>query len=96
MLREYSEYCGKFDSPMACYVFEVLSGNGDFGEEEIMVGEGEFWASRYGKRVLSGYGSGFVYLWKAGSVEEAVEMMQGLREEFGEEEEEEEEEEYGD
>lgn len=62
---------GKYDSLMACFMFEQVLMSGDFGDDEYSDGEGT-WGSRYGRRVLEGDDRGFVYYSKLDTVEQAT------------------------
>lgn len=61
---------GKFDSPMARFLYERLMMEGDFGEDEYSDEDG-FWVSRYGRRVLEGDDRGFIYYTKFPTAEAA-------------------------
>ena len=60
MRENYDTHFGKFDSPMAAFLFERVMMNGDFGDDEYSDGDGT-WGIRYGRRVLEGDSQGFVY-----------------------------------
>ncbi len=62
---------GKYDSPMALYLHDVVMMAGDFGADEWSDGEGH-WSSRYGRRFLHGDDRGFVYCTTMASEEDAI------------------------
>ena len=86
LTEKYSDYGSKFGSPMACYVFDAILLNGDFGDDEVGQDDGP-WFQRYGRRILVGSSSGFVDLSTFETVEEAVNAMEALHEEYDEREE---------
>jgi hypothetical protein len=71
MREDFDTSFGKFDSPMAAFLYERVMLAGDFGDDEYSDGEG-MWGSRYGRRVLEGDDRGFVYYVRFDTVEEAA------------------------
>lgn len=70
MREQYDTGYGKFNSPMAAFIYERCLLHGDFGDSETSDDQGN-WASRYGRRVLVGDDSGFVTLDQYDTVAEA-------------------------
>lgn len=75
---DYSDLShGKYDNPMASYLFNSVMMNGDFGEDELNYGEGEGMA-RYGRRILYWDNQGFVGCDTFRTVELAQEHFQAI------------------
>lgn len=70
---------GKYDSPMAKFLYENVLMNGDFGDDEYSDGEGT-WGSRYGRRVLEGDDRGFVYYTRFDTEAEAIDAFTSIME----------------
>lgn len=76
---DYSDLSyGKYDCPMAKYLYERVMMNGDFGDDEVQTGDMEGIA-RYGRRTLYWDDQGFVGSETFGSVSSAEDWMNRVR-----------------
>jgi len=80
MREKFDTAWGKFNSPMARFLYEHILLNGDFGEDEYSDGEGT-WGNRWGRRVLEGDDRGFVYYTRFDTIEAASHAFQQVAKE---------------
>ena len=80
MRENYDTSHGKFESPMAHYVYDMMMEG--MSDESWSTWWGD-WADRIGKRIVFGDDRGFVYLTRYDNVDKAAEGMEWLYQHYG-------------